>query len=313
MAAAPGGQVVATPQTSTLIEPAIQTVTNGDQLPARLTVGRSGIYAAYLICDTANACTAHVGISRDRAASFTDVDLPDSVMNVPADGTFPLSAAADATGHVAVAVTDKHHLRLWLSDDDGHTWRTTPPADAPLGWNLANVPSVAVRGPVVALAWYGSPPSAGPQSWFLTVARSEDAGKTFKYTWLPTVLATTAHDAPVIDHLYDDFGTQVTPAGDISIVTTQSCVGHPTTDAECPGPPPGQLGIYNVVRWAWVGSPDTTPASAPTRPAVAPAATTKPARVLPATGESGEQGRALIAVCITLAALVTRQKMKHHQ
>jgi hypothetical protein len=42
-------------------------------------------------------------------------------MNIPADGTFPLSAVADGNGHVAVVVTDKHHLRLWLSDDDATT------------------------------------------------------------------------------------------------------------------------------------------------------------------------------------------------
>jgi hypothetical protein len=310
MAAAPGGQVVPTAQTSTLIEPATQSVTNGDQLPARIAIGRSGIYATYLTCDTSNTCTAHVGISRDRAASFSDIDLAGSAMTVPADGTFPLSAAADEAGHVAVAVTDKHHLRLWLSDDDGHTWRTVPGVDAPLGWNLANVPSVAVRGSTVALAWYGSPPSTGNQSWFLTVARSDDGARSFKFTWPPTVLATTAHDAPIADHLYDDFGTQIAPGGDISVVTTQSCVGHPTSDTECPGPPPGQLGIYNVVRWAWVGSPGAASAAAPGPAGVAPAVLAKPGRVLPATGEGDEQGRALIAICVIGTAMIARRKWR---
>jgi hypothetical protein len=308
MASAPGGQVVPTPQSSTLIEPASQTVTNGNQLPARIAVGRSGIYSAYLICDTANACTAHVGISRDRGATFTDVDLPNSVMNLPADGTFPLSAAADQAGHVAVAVTDKHHLRLWLSDDDGHTWRgLVQPVDTPLGWNLANVPSVAVRGSTVALAWYGTPPSTGAQSWHLTVARSDDGGKSFRFTWVPTVLATTAHNAPIADHLYDDFGTQITPTGDISIVATQSCIGHPTTDPDCPGPPPGQLGIYDAVRWAWVESPASAPTPSPARPAVTPGALAEPVRTLPATGED-DQRAALAALCLLGAAVIARRR-----
>ena len=308
MAAAPGGQVAPVAQTSTLIEPASQTVTNGNQLPARIAVGRSGIYSAYLTCDPASACRAHVAISRDRGASFTDVDLPDSAMNVPADGTFPLSAAADRTGHVTVAVTDKHHLRLWLSKDDGHTWRAlAQPVDAPLGWSLANVPSVAVRDSTIALAWEGSPPSGGPQSWFLTVARSDDDGKSFRFTWVPTVLATTAHDAPIADHIYDDFGTQITPGGGISIVATQSCIGHATTDAECPGPAPGQLGTYDVVRWAWVGSAAVPAPPAPTRAVVAPAAAAQSRRSLPATGDGDQKGRALIAVCLLVAAVIAGQ------
>jgi hypothetical protein len=278
------GVVSALPATSVTIEPIANAVTNGDQLPGRLAAGDGALYASYLSCDQSSVCTLGVGVSRDRGASWVDVVPPSPRATIASDPTFPLSASADALGHVAVAVTDRHHVYLWLSSDGGRTWPVAHRAvDTNLTWSLANVPSVAVHGSHVMVAWFGSPPAAGRQPWYLAMARSDDGGVTWADAVVAPVLATTAHGAPLGPALYDDFGTAVTPAGDDVAAYTQSCQGHPATDPSCPGPGEA-MGTYDMTRFAWLAAA-ATPGSgglvAPRPPMAIPA---PPPASLPATG-----------------------------
>jgi hypothetical protein len=314
IAAAAPGVTTAVPEVSQPIEPLTNAVTEGDQLPGRLTEGRAGLYAAYLSCNESSLCTLGVAKSRDAAATWADEIPPSPTLTIATDPTFPLSAGADASGHVGVAVTDRHHVYVWLSSDDGATWAVARrPVDAGLGWTLANVPSIAVRGDDVVVSWFGSPPSAGAQSWYLAVARSTDGGATWRDEQLGPVLATTAHATPLGPGLYDDFGSAVTPAGTDVLVYTQSCQGHPSSDAACPGPPAGITGTYDVTRYAWVAAaaapaPAATaalPPEAATPTAATPTAATQPG-ALPATG--GTTGwPAYAAVAALLAWVLTRR------
>jgi hypothetical protein len=258
------GQVVATPVTSTLVQPPPDEASSGDEVIAKtVAVGRD-VYVAYLACDTApqgSDCTGapdresvHVAVSRDRAATFTDVALPSRRQHgTLSDGTWPISAAADSTGRVAVAVTDARHVWLWTSRDAGRTWRRrNAPVDGQLGWKLAVVPSVALHGRTLAVAWYGSGPARGAQRWRLVVAVSRDDGRTLRMVVLPQVLATTPHDASLADGLYDDFGLGITPGGHVVAAYTASCLGHRPRDRSCPGPNASDLGTTDVIRSAWI-------------------------------------------------------------
>ncbi|MHB8342152.1 MAG: hypothetical protein ACYDB7_13435, partial [Mycobacteriales bacterium] len=224
------GLTTAVPQTTSTVEPASAAVTNGNQLPGKLAAGSDGsagpasLYAAYLACDSSNSCTLGVAESRDLAASWTDVIPPRPTLTIAPDPTFPISASADQHDNVAVAVTDRHHVYLWLSGDGGRSWPVAGrEVDAGLGWTLANVPSVAVRGNDVVVSWYASPPSPGPQPWYLVTARSTDRGAHFGYVVSPPVLATTGHGQPLSSALYDDFGSAITPSGADVVVYNQSC------------------------------------------------------------------------------------------
>src|SRR5205823_2069320 len=83
------------------------------------------------------------------------------------------------------------------------------------------------RGSTVVVAWNGSPPArAGvPQRWYMTVARSDDGGRHFRYRRLDPLLATTDHGTSLADTLYDDFGTAIDRSGAIALAYTQSCAG----------------------------------------------------------------------------------------
>jgi len=308
IAAAAPGITTALAATSQPIEPLANVVTQGDQLPGRLSAGRAGLYGAYLSCDASSACTVAVAKSTDSAKSWTDQVLPSPTLLIAADPTFPLSASADATGKVGVAVTDHHHVDVWLSSDDGATWPVAHRAvDAGLGWTLANVPSVAVRGSDVVVSWYGSPPSTGVQSWYLVVARSTDGGTTWIDYPIGPVLATTPHATLLGAGLYDDFGSAVTPDGTGVVVYNQSCQAHPSSDTECPGPPAGVNGTYDVTRYAWVAS--TAPASAGAAPASprVPQKSGAPVGTLPATG--GDAGWANFAAVGTIAILIVSRRV----
>lgn len=260
------GNVSGAPLTSTSIEPLSAQVTRGNQAMAKLAVGDGRIYASYEQCDTFGASldcdspgdrqSVHVAISPDRGASFSDVTLPDAgLLGTLDDATWPLAAGADRYGHVAVAAVDTRHVVLWTSSDAGATWRLRPArVDAGLGWQLASVPTVAVRGKTVVVAWYGSPPAPAGQAqrWYLTVARSLDGGRRFAYQRLEPVLATTPHGQSLADGLYDDFGATITRDGAIALAYTQSCIGHSPSDPDCPGLPPGASAITDVVRSAWI-------------------------------------------------------------
>jgi len=102
---------------------------------AKIVAAGGRVYVAYLACDTAGAdmnCNApgnrqslHVAISSDRAASFSDVALPDGRLHGPLnDGVWPIAIDADARGHVAVASTDTRRVRLWSSRDGEDAWQT---------------------------------------------------------------------------------------------------------------------------------------------------------------------------------------------
>lgn len=306
------GVVSASPATSVAIEPVANAVTNGNQLPGRLVAGDRALFASYLSCDQSSICTLGVGVSRDRGATWSDVVPPSPEASITSDPTFPLSASADGLGHVAVTVTDRHHVYLWMSSDGARTWPVAHRAvDAELGWSLANVPSVAVQGSHVEVAWFGSPVVSGQQPWYLVMARSDDGGLTWRNAVVAPVLATTAHDAPLGAALYDDFGTAVTPAGDDVAVYTQSCQGHPTTDPLCPGPP-AATGTYDMTRFAWLaqasgGAPRRVDLATPPAPATNQP---PPHASLPATGTpplSLFAGAALLAC--GLAALGLRRRL----
>jgi LPXTG-motif cell wall-anchored protein len=277
IAAAAPGITSALPEVSQTVEPLSNAITKGNQLPGRLSAGRDGLYASYLSCDAASACTLGVARSRDNAATWTDETPRTPTVTIATDPTFPISASADMYGGVAIAVTDRHHVYVWASTDGGATWPIAKrPVDSSLGWSMANVPSVAVRGNEIVAAWFGSPPSSRSQSWQLVVARSSDHGATWRDDPLGPVLATTAHATPLGPGLYDDFGSAITATADDVIVYTQSCQGHSPSDPDCPGPPPGVTGTYDVTRYAWVAA--TTAVPAPTTP---PPPSANPAAVAP--------------------------------
>jgi hypothetical protein len=294
---AAAGEVAAVPLSSSSIESPAQQA-NGLQVMGKIAATAGRVQVAYVICDnfpeTNLNCDSpgdhqslHLATSADAGASWQDRVLPDAGLHGPLDdGVWPMSLAADAptaagVATVAIAVTDTHHVHLWTSPDGGQTWRLHPGAlDAPLGWTRATVPSVAVRGRRVSVAWYGSAPEAGsaPQQWRLVVARSEDGGATFTLTSLDPVLAITPHDTPLADLLYDDFGALVAPDGATLLTYTQSCADKPPTDRECPGPPAGTAGSgFEVVRHARLEPFD---ANAPAAPAALPPS---PAAELPNT------------------------------
>ena len=311
IAAAAPGITATVPEVSQTVEPPINAVTNGNQLPGRLTAGSGGLYASYLSCDAASACTLGVARSRDRAATWTDETPPSATLTIPSDPTFPIAAGADMSGGIAIALTDRHHVYLWASSNGGATWPVARrPVDAGLGWTLANVPSVAVRGNEIVAAWFGSPPSSGAQSWYLVVARSTDMGATWQDDSLVPVLATTAHNAALGPGLYDDFGAAITPSGDGVFAYTQSCQGHQPIDRDCPGPPPGVAGTYDVTRYAWITAttggppPKTTPPPSAGSPPVVP----RPPfpGQLPATGRSTGWPTALAAGCLLSWILMRR-------
>jgi hypothetical protein len=312
-----GGQVVADPVATAVVPP----LPSGNQDVAKTVAVAGRVYVAHLLCDTATATpscngptdhqTVHVGISTDRGATFTDAALPDLGLHGDMnDGTWPVSAAADDAGHVVVAVCDAHHVWLWRSADFGRTWTGgVSPVDAPLGWSLASVASVAVRGNTVGVAWVGSPPEHAPadQPWSLVVARSDDGGRSFLPTVLPPVLATTANATALADGLYDDFGLVVTPEGALLAAYTQSCNGHPPSDAACPGPAPGDVGTFDVVRYARVA-----PASAPTAaggPTSNPLPATRGLRSLPPTGGADGAGAAAGLVLLALAVRLAHKRV----
>ena len=114
------------------------------------------------------------------------------------------------------------------------------------------VPSVAVRGRTLAVAWYGSGPARGAQRWRLVVALSRDGGATFHTIVLPQVLATSSHSSSLADGLYDDFGVGITPNGHVVAAYTASCAGHRPGDRSCPGPNATDLGTTDVIRSAWI-------------------------------------------------------------
>ena len=307
------GQLVATPATIAVVPP----LPASNQDVAKTVVAGGRVYVAHLACDSAIATpscngpgdhqTMHVGVSTDRAATFTDVALPDLGLHGDMnDGTWPVTAAADAAGHVVVAACDAHHVWLWRSSDFGATWQAVhTPVDAGTGWTLASVASIAVRGATVAVAWNGSPPVAAPagQPWSLVVARSDNGGATFATTVVPPVLATTATGGALADGLYDDFGLVITAQGAILATYTQSCDGHAPTDAACPGPKPGDVGTFDVVRWARLAPPLT---GAPGATAGPPPATVAGAgrRPLPPTGDTNDA--ALLGVLLLLVAVASR-------
>ena len=273
------GQPAPAPEASTSIEPESSQATRGNQVMAKLAVGGGRLYAAYQQCDTllasltcdspGNRQSVWVAISSDRGASFTDVPLPDAhLLGTLDDGTWPMAAAADDRGHVAVAVVDTHHVVLWTSSDSGRRWRLRrKPVDAGLGWRLAEVPSVAIRGRTVVVAWNGSPParSGAPQRWYMTVARSDDGGRHFRYRRLDPLLATTDHGTSLADTLYDDFGTAIDRSGAIALAYTQSCAGHSPSDRECPGASQSTQANTLVVRSAWIAGPHKSRHPRPSR------------------------------------------------
>ncbi|MGI8609700.1 MAG: WD40/YVTN/BNR-like repeat-containing protein [Candidatus Dormibacteria bacterium] len=260
---AAAGEVAATPLSSTSVEPPAEQL-NGVQVMGKLVASAGRVFLAYLACDvvpetnlncngSADHQGLHIATSSDAGASWQDQLLPDAALRVPLnDGVWPMSMGADGP-NLAVAVTDTQHVHLWTSGDAGRSWRLHPrPLDAPLGWNLATVPSVAVRGALVSVAWYGSGPAAGAsQEWHLVLARSSDSGAAFAVTPLDPVLAATPSGTPLGDFLYDDFGALVTADGATLLTYTQSCSGKPATDPVCPGPPTSDAqGTYEVVRYA---------------------------------------------------------------
>lgn len=252
---------------STLVEPAIEEVTQTNSVMGKLAAAGGRIYLAYVACDTALAdsnCSGrgdrqsiHVAISGDAARSFADVPLPgDPGLGPLNDGTWPVALAADASGRVVVARTDTHHVTLWTSSDFGRTWhRRAAPVDAPLRpWGRATVPTVALRGRRVAVTWNDSrsTPAGAPQRWQLAVARSGDSGRSFRISVPPTVLATTPHNELLGSLLYDNNGALFTPGGDLALTYTESCADHPAAEATCPGPAGVQQGTTDVVRSAWL-------------------------------------------------------------
>jgi len=271
------GHTQAHATSSTLVEPAVEEVTRTNSVMGKLAAGGGRTYLAYVACDTALAdlnCDApgnqqsiHVAISSNAARSFTDVPLPGDPGRGPLnDGTWPVALAADATGRVAVVRTDTHHVTLWTSPDFGRTWRRrATPVDAPLGWGRATVPTVALGGSRLAVAWYDSAPApaGAPQRWQLAVARSADDGGSLPVSVLPTVLATTAHDELLASLLYDDNAALLTPRGDLALAYTESCADHPPTDAACPGPAGAQQGTMDVVRSALVADPPSSGQASP--------------------------------------------------
>ena len=300
--AATPGVAGAIPASSAAVEPIANAVTNGNQLPGRLAAGAGALYASYLSCAPSTVCTLGVGVSRDRGATWSDIVPPS-----PPDPTFPLAASADDRGDVAVAVTDRHHVYVWLSPDGGRTWPVARRAvDPDLGWSLANVPSVAVRGAHVVAAWFGSPPAGGLQPWYLVFARSDDGGATWRDAAVAPVLATTGHGAALGPALYDDFGTAVTPAGDDVAVYTQSCQGHPPNDPSCPGPPAGS-GTYDMARFAWLTTATPAASTVSAGPPAPPPASTS----LPFTGPPPWSLLAGAALLIgALAAVGLRRRLR---
>jgi hypothetical protein len=288
---AAAGEVAAVPLSSTAVEPPSQEI-NGLQVMAKVVATGGRVHLAYTVCDNfpepnlncdgpADHQSVHVATSADSGASWQDVTLPDGALRAPLnDGVWPMSLGADGN-NLAVAITDTHHVHLWTSSDGGATWRVLPATvDAPTGWSLATVPSVAVRGGAISLAWYGSAPApgTGPQEWRLVVARSTDGGRSFAIAPLDPVLATTAHGAPLVDLLYDDFGALIAPDGATLLTYTQSCAAKPAADRECPGPPANALsGTFEVVRYARI-----EPMPIPLVP-LAPVEPTNPAQGMPNT------------------------------
>ena len=272
---AAAGEVAATPLSSTPVEPPAEQL-NGVQVMGKLVASGGRVFLSYLACDVvpetnlncngpADHQGLHVASSADSGASWQDHLLPDAGLLAPLnDGVWPISMGADGQ-NLAVAVTDTQHVHLWTSADAGSSWRLHPqPLDAPLSWNFATVPSVAVRGALVSVAWNGSGPaaaSASPasrsasasQEWRLVLARSRDGGTTFTVTPLDPVLATTPAGTPLADLLYDDFGALLAADGATLLTYTQSCAGKAPTDPACPGPPtPGAQGTFEMVRYARV-------------------------------------------------------------
>jgi hypothetical protein len=265
---AAAGQTSAAPLSSTLVEPATDEATATNSVMAKIVAIGGRVYVAYLACAAAGAdsnCdapgnrqTLHVAVSRDEARTFSDLTLPDAGLHGPLnDGVWPIAMDADPRGDVAVATTDTRHVHLWTSTNAGRSWRLRrSPVDAS-SHGYATVPSVAVRGPRLVVAWYGSGPAArsGPQRWRLVVARSEDRGARFPRHSLEPVLATTAHEEPLGDALYDDFGLLFLPRGEVALSYTQLCDGHPVSDPLCPGAGAAEQTHALVVRSAWLAGP----------------------------------------------------------
>jgi hypothetical protein len=230
------------------------------------------IYLPHLVCvDRApagvpcNATTGHwvlyVATSTDRGLTFVDRALPAAPIG-GAEGNglssvWPISLAADHDGHAAVGVSGAAHVWLWTSRDAGVTWtRRAKPVDDGSDFGGATVPSVAIAGSRVIVAYYASAArSVGARhAWYGVVADSPNSGTSFTSVAIPAVLATT--DSPELgDELYDNFGTTITRAGSVAVVMTESCGARSPTDVECPGPGTGLTGSAanrEVLRWALI-------------------------------------------------------------
>jgi hypothetical protein len=275
---AAAGQTVAHPDSSTLVEPASDEATQGNSVMGKIAAVGGHVYVAYLACDTPGAgldCSApgdrqslHLAVSSDRAAHFRDMRLPDAHLDGPLDdGVWPVAAAADARGGVAVAVTDTRHVRLWTSSSYGWRWKLRGSTIDGSRQGYATVPTVALAGRHLAVAWYGSPPAVRgrQQRWRLTVARSTDGGARLTRTALDPVLATTASGEPLGDALYDDFGALITSRGELASTYTESCDGHRASDRTCPPAGENDQAHAEVIRSAWLPAPPTSRRPAPRR------------------------------------------------
>lgn len=264
------GHAVAKALTTTYVAPPLDEVTASNSVMAKIVAEGGKVYVAYRACATIGAdlnCdapgdhqTLHVAISRDRAATFSDVSLPDDHAHGPLDdGVWPVTAAADGAGHVAVASSDIRHVRLWTSSSGGQRWRLRAGTVDRRPGGFATVPTLALSGRRMALAWYGSPPARRgvPQHWRLALARSNDGGAHFSHQTLDPELATTATGEPLGDKLYDNFGALLTPRGELALTYTQSCDGHRPADLSCPGAAEGVQAHTLVVRSAWLPAPPT--------------------------------------------------------
>lgn len=262
------GHAVAKAQSTTYVAPPLDEVNSSNSVMAKIVAAGGRVYVAYRACATLGAdlnCdapgdrqTLHVAVSRDRASSFTDVPLPDDHTRGPLnDGVWPVTAAADGAGHVAVASTDIRHVRLWTSSSAGQRWRLRPGTIDRRAGGFATVPTLALSGRRMAVAWYGSPPARRgvPQRWRLAVARSNDGGRSFTRRTLDPLLATTPAGAPLGDELYDNFGALLTGRGELALAYNQSCDGHRPGDRSCPGPAEGTEAHALVVRSAWLPAP----------------------------------------------------------
>src|SRR5947208_3088137 len=137
-------------------------------------------------------------------------------------------------------------------------WRRPPTTAATWRWRLST-PTTWCCGPRPTRAGGGARAGA-PQRWYMTVARSDDGGRHFRYRQLDPVLATTDHGTSLADTLYDDFGTAIDRSGAIALAYTQSCARHSPSDRQCPGASQSTQANTLVVRSAWIADPRRRPA-----------------------------------------------------